>query len=79
MSIEKLQEMLRNKCAKCGAYGEHECFADDTDRCKKCNRDMGYNPQEFELCAPCELGFTNDKEENKSDNDAGMDGVTTRG
>ena len=28
------------------------------ENCKQCNRDMGYNSEEFELCAPCELGFT---------------------
>ena len=27
-------------------------------QCDKCNRAMGYNPQRFNLCAPCELGFT---------------------
>ena len=35
------------------------------ENCKQCNRDMGYNSEEFELCAPCELGFT--EKNNKRD------------
>ena len=39
-------------------------------RCTNCNREMGYNPPS-DQCAPCELGFTNDKEEetNQPDHD----------
>ena len=35
------------------------------EHCKKCNREMGYNPQKFELCAPCELGFGKKSDEEK--------------
>jgi hypothetical protein len=47
-------------------------------RCKKCDRDMGYNSEQFELCAPCELGYTNDKEEKQSSDEPRVDSVTAR-
>jgi hypothetical protein len=46
-------------------------------RCKKCNREMGFQPPSEE-CAPCALGFTNGKKEtNQPDNDSRVVRIVT--